>query len=384
MSTTPSHYHMVKGDTAKQAHVALPKGTYEEEHGRDGFYGPASHLYRTHRPTDWLNIEGPLKPRAFNTVKLQQSPKKIKPAIGRQPVLYNDDVVISVSYFKANDGDLENTMPHYFRNADGDDVYFIHQGSGLIETDFGPLGYETGDYIVIPKGTTYRIVPNVAENFFLIVESKTRIVQPDRGLLGLHALYDPALLQTPEPEPSDYVSPENKNEWPVNIKRCGDITTVTYPFNPLDVTGWKGDLSVWKLNIKDICPVMSHRAHLPPSVHSTLQANNFIICSFVPRPFEQAKDAERVPFYHRNIDYDEVIFYHDGDFFSRDGIDPAMITFHPAGIHHGPHPKAKDAAAKEKETNEYAVMVDTLNPLKITPEAHDTEWKEYYLSWQEK
>jgi len=381
-TTTPSHYHMVKGKVARQAHVGLPDGTFEEEHGRDGFYGPVSHVYRTHRPTDWTRIAGPLKPRAIDTNKLHERVKSVDPVLGRQAVLYNDDVVVLINRFNATGQDLNHIMPYYFRNGDGDEVYFIHQGEGLFETDFGPLSYRRGDYIVIPKGTTYRIVPTTGEQFLVIFESRSRITQPDRGLMGLHALYDPALLETPEPQPSTY-QPLNNSEWEIKIKRGGDITSVFYPFNPLDVIGWKGDLSVWKLNIQDICPVMSHRAHLPPSVHSTLMGEHFIICSFVPRPFEFPPEAERVPFYHRNIDYDEVIFYHDGDFFSRDGIDPGMITFHPAGIHHGPHPKARNAVKSLQQTDEYAVMLDTYHPLKLTPEAHSVEWKEYYLSWQE-
>lgn len=360
-----------KGITTPQAHVALPEGTYEDEHGRDGFYGPVTHLYRTHAPTGWSRIEGPLKPRAFDCrqVKMQQHDS----IMDRVAVLYNEDVVIHIAKPTA-------PMGYYFRNADGDEVYFIHEGQGIIETDFGPLYFQKGDYLVIPRGTTYRLLPETAENFFLVIESFSRIVQPDRGLMGQHALYDPAMIKTPDPQPIA----EEGVEWEVRVKRLGELTSIFYPFNPMDVVGWKGDLTVWQLNIKDFRPVMSHRAHLAPSVHTTFQGSNFVICSFVPRPLEEDPDAVRVPFYHRNIDYDEVLFYHAGNFFSRHGIDAGMITFHPQGIHHGPHPQAVEASLKKERTDEVAVMLDTSRPLRMTPEAQAAEWKEYYLSWQSK
>lgn len=363
-------YPLVKGIVALQAHVALPEGTFEEEHGRDGFYGPVSHLYRTHAPTAWSRIEGPLKPRAFHCLTTQSSAATA--ILDRVPLLYNEDVVV---HFARPTG----PMPFYFRNADGDEIYFIHKGNGTIETDFGPLLFEPGDYLVIPRGTTYRLLPETTDNAFLVIESFSRIRQPDRGLMGQHALYDPAIVKTPSPQPI-----QEDEEWEVQIKRFNEITSVFYPFNPMDVVGWKGDLTVWQLNIRDFRPVMSHRAHLAPSVHTTFQGQGFVVCSFVPRPLEEDPEAVRVPFYHRNIDYDEVLFYHAGNFFSRDGIDAGMITFHPQGIHHGPHPKAVESSKQKTATDEVAVMLDTEKPLRMTDAAQATEWKAYYLSWQAK
>jgi homogentisate 1,2-dioxygenase len=363
-------YPLVKGIVTRQAHVALPQGTFEEEHGRDGFYGPVSHLYRTHAPTGWSRIEGPLKPRAFDCLTAQPTDSNV--ILDRVPLLYNEDVVVHFARPTA-------AMPFYFRNADGDEVYFIHKGNGTIETDFGPLAFEPGDYLVIPRGTTYRLLPKTTDNAFLVIESFSRIRQPERGLMGQHALYDPAVVKTPTPQPI-----QDDTEWEVRIKRLNEVTSVFYPFNPMDVVGWKGDLTVWQLNIRDFRPVMSHRAHLAPSVHTTFQGQGFVICSFVPRPLEEDPEAERVPFYHRNIDYDEVLFYHAGNFFSRDGIDAGMITFHPQGIHHGPHPRAVEASKQKTATDEVAVMLDTEKPLRMTEAAQATEWKEYYLSWQAK
>ncbi|MBC7474206.1 MAG: homogentisate 1,2-dioxygenase [Candidatus Sericytochromatia bacterium] len=356
-------YPLRKGLYAKQAHLNLPEGTYEEEHGREGFYGKVSHLYRLHPPTSWTRIEGNLKPRAYNCNIIENDEKA-------HIILYNSDLVIYTHR-------LTRDMPYYYRNADGDEVRFIHEGQGVLETDFGAMAFTKGDYLVIPRGTTYRI--KVEQPIFcLLVESFSEINQPERGLLGPNALYDPATIETPEPSPII-----DDREWELKIKRLGEETSVFYPFNPIDVVGWKGDLSVWKISIKDICPVISHRAHIPPSVHSTFIGSKFVICSFVPRPLESEEGALKVPFYHRNIDYDEVIFYHDGDFFSRDGIKPGTITFHPQGIHHGPHPKALKNSSKKEKTDEYAVMIDARNPLIPSEDAQKVEWKEYYMSWKE-
>jgi homogentisate 1,2-dioxygenase len=362
-------FTLAKGNHAPQAHVGIPAGTYEEEHGRNGFFGRVSHLYHAHPPTGWTRIEGPLRPRALRTQDL--TPPNRKDPRG-EPVtfLYNDDVALKVSRPMA-------PMPFAFRNADADEVYFIHAGTGRIETDFGPLSYEPGDYLVIPRGTTYRLSPDTEENFYVIIESKSEITLPDKGLLGRNALFDAGVIQTPVPSPSLAVG----GEWELVIKRLGARTSVFYPFDPIDTVGWKGDLTVWKFNVRDFRPVMSHRYHLPPSAHTTLLGRNFVVCTFAPRPLETDPEALKVPFYHRNIDFDEVIFYHSGEFFSRDGIAPGMITFHPQGIHHGPHPKAISASKSKTETQEYAIMVDAKNPLKLTPEAESVEWADYWASW---
>jgi homogentisate 1,2-dioxygenase len=372
------NFPISKGRATKQPHVALPEGTFEEEHGREGFFGRVSHLYHAHPPTGWTRIEGKLRPHAFYLNKVE--PTDLKDKNGWSiPILYNDDLIISISR-------RSEASPAYYRNADGDELYFVHHGEGKVETDFGVLDYEKGDYIVIPRATTYRFVPATKDNFFVHVEAHSEILPPtpeQKGLMGMHALYDNGALTIPEF--TEYVdNGANGKEYEIRIKRLGEWTSIFYPFDPIDIVGWRGDLTVFKINMRDIRPVMSPRVHLPPPVHTTFMAENFVVCSFLPRPLEEDQDTLKVPFYHRNTDYDEVLFYHDGDFFSRDNIEAAMMTLHPQGIHHGPHPKALRNQDKLTRTNEMAMMIDARRPLTIAPAAEAVEWKEYWGSWAEK
>jgi homogentisate 1,2-dioxygenase len=364
-------YPLQKGKTSKQAHVALPEGTYEEEHGRKGFYGKSAHLYHAHPPTGWIRFEGKLRPHCIDCNKLE--PTDLRDPCGA-PIAFlgNDDVKLYVSR-------RSEPMPFYYRNADGDELIFVHRGEGMIETDFGPLDFEKGDYIILPRAVTYRIIPRTKDNFFLIIQSKTEFEQPEKGLLGQHALYDPAIITTPEPRPNL----DDNKEWAVRIKADDEFSTVVYPFNPIDVVGWKGDLTVWKLNVRDIRPIMSPRAHLPPSAHTTFVTQGAVVCTFLPRPLEEDADCVKVPFFHRNTDYDEFLFYHDGDFFSKDNIAAGMATLHPRGIHHGPHPKALKNQAKKERTDEVAVMLDGLNPMHVLPPGEAAEWHDYWKSWME-
>jgi len=271
-------------------------------------------------------------------------------------------------------------MPFYYRNADGDELVFVHRGQGVLETDFGPLPFERGDYIVIPRAVTHRFMPATSDNFFLIVQSGAEFDPPEKGMIGQHALYDPAVITTPEPAPQL----DDLREWEVRIKVEDELSRVWYTFNPIDVVGWKGDLTVWKINMRDIRPIMSPRAHLPPSAHTTFVTQGAVVCSFLPRPLEEDPEALRVPFFHRNTDYDEFIFYHDGDFFSRENIRPGWATLHPRGIHHGPHPKALKNQAAKTRTDEYAVMLDGLNPIHVLPAGEAVEWQDYWASWMER
>ena len=367
----------MEGKASRQAHADLPKGTYERELGREGFYGAATHMYHTHPPTAWSAWEGPLRPRCFDLSRIG------KPAGSpwqAAEVLYNDH--LRYRYWLA-----EGAMDHLVRNADGDDLLFVHQGSGDLFCDYGHLRIESGDYLVVPRGTMWRTV-FAGQAAVLMIEATNAAYQlPDRGLVGAHAIFDPAVLEVPimdEPFRAQQTPAAQKEDWRVRIKRRNVISTVTFPFNPLDAVGWKGSLAPVRLNVRDIRPVMSHRYHLPPSAHTTFEAGRFVVCTFVPRPFETDPDALKVPFFHNNDDYDEIIFYHAGDFFSRDNIHPGMLTFHPSGFAHGPHPRALQAMLESRKpaTDEIAVMVDARDAIDVGQTAEQLEWKGYVDSWK--
>lgn len=364
----------IRGRVAAQAHVGLPEGTVEEEYARNGFFGRYAHLYRRHPPVGWTRIEGPLRPRAYNLLRLDASPSD--DFLGaRKGVLGNADVRLSWA-------NLASAMPFLFRNADADEILFVHAGAGRLETDFGPMAYEPGDYLLVPRGTAYRLAPT-SPSQFLVIEAFSEVSFPEKGMLGQHALFDPAVLEVPTPEASSLAASPT-GEWELRILQRNEVTKVFYPFNPHDVVGWKGTLSALKLNVRNIRPVSSDRYHLPPSAHTTFIMRNAVVCSFLPRPLENGDPlALKVPFYHSNIDFDEVLFYHSGDFFSRSGIGAGMLTFHPQGIHHGPQPKAMERSKAAKQTDEVAVMLDTKMPLQVLSPAMSTEMTDYWKSWKE-
>jgi homogentisate 1,2-dioxygenase len=369
----------IRGRVATQAHVGVPEGTCEEEYARNGFSGRYAHLYRTESPTGWTQIDGELRPRAYDPAH-QWVPGSTRPGdwLGsRRAYLENEDVRLHLA-------SIDEPMPYFFRNADADELLFIHEGTGRIETDFGPLDFEPGDYLIIPRGTVYRLAPLKCRARMLVIESFSEIRFPEKGMLGEHALFDPAVIRVPSPEPSQ-ARPSVTGEYELRIQRLGQISSVFYPFNPLNTVGWKGTLSVMQLNVRDIRPVSCDRYHLPPSAHTTFLGQNWVVCSFLPRPLENGDPtAMKVPFIHSNIDFDEVLFYHSGQFFSREGIGQGMITFHPQGIHHGPQPGAEKRTGGVQRTEEVAVMLDTRRPLRPTAWAAESELKDYWLSWQPK
>ena len=363
----------VEGRSSRQAHANLPEGTYEREMGKEGFFGPASHMYHTHMPTGWSDFEGPLQPRAFDATKIADTADS--PWSARE-LMHN-------AHTRIRFWNSTGKMDHLVRNGDGDELLFIHSGAGDLFCDYGHMTFRDGDYIVLPRGTMWRIESDSPVEGLLIEATNSSYMLPDKGLVGPHAIFDPAMLDSPEINDA-FRAQQGDDEWKVVIKRRNQLSTITYPFNPLDAVGWKGDLMPVKINWRDIRPLMSHRYHLPPSAHSTFVANRFVICTFVPRPFESDEDALKVPFFHNNDDFDELLFYHAGNFFSRDNIHPGMMTLHPCGFTHGPHPKAMKNAfePKAKATEEVAVMVDTRDALEVTGEAEKIEFKEYVDSWK--
>jgi homogentisate 1,2-dioxygenase len=367
------HFPKVEGRASRQAHADLPEGTYEREISKEGFFGPAAHLYHRHPPTGWVNFEGPLRPHAFDCTKLADAQDSPWNAV---ELLHNASV--RVRFWRCRD-----RMPGLARNADGDELLFVHSGNGEFFCDYGHLSFDAGDYILIPRGTMWRVECGAPLGALLIEATNNSYRLPDKGLVGPHAIFDAAMLDTPRIDDS-FRAQQGETEWRVAIKRGGQVSVVTYPFNPLDAVGWHGDLSVARINVRDLRPLMSHRYHLPPSAHTTFLSDRFVVCTFVPRPFETDPGAMKVPFFHNNDDYDEVLFYHAGNFFSRDNIHPGMITLHPAGFTHGPHPKALKNVLKpgKPATDEYAVMIDTRDALEIAQPAQSIEWTGYVDSWK--
>jgi homogentisate 1,2-dioxygenase len=274
-------------------------------------------------------------------------------------------------------------MSRLARNADGDQLLFVHQGEGDLYCDFGHLAFASGDYLVLPRGTMWRLECRAATALLMIEATNGSYQLPEKGLLGPHALFDAAMLDLPAMDEA-FRAQQSESEWRVDIKRLNAVSIATFPYNPLDATGWHGDLCVCRINVRDFRPVMSHRYHLPPSVHTTFLADRFIVCTFAPRPFETDPGAIKIPFFHNNDDYDEVIFYHAGDFFSRDNISPGMLTYHPAGFTHGPHPKAlaRMLVQPKPATDEYAVMIDARDALTVGEAATRVAWTGYVDSWK--
>jgi homogentisate 1,2-dioxygenase len=369
------HIPKTEGLSSKQAHADLPQGTYERELGKSGFFGPATHMYHTHAPTAWIDWEGPLRPRAFDLSKLSIS--SLSPWHASS---FMRNAHINVRWWI-----IDISMDHLVRNADGDDLLFIHEGEADLFCDYGHIHLQEGDYFMIPRGTQWRLEVVSLLKILLIEATNDSYFLPDKGIAGPHAIFDPAALEVPQmDEAFKHQQTAYNHPWKVVIKRQDVLSTVTFGFNPLDAVGWHGNLMPVKINWRDIRPLMSHRYHLPPSAHTTFLSSRFVVCTFCPRPIESDPGALKVPFYHNNDDYDEFLFYHRGEFFSRDNIHPGMVTIHPCGFPHGPHPGAFSIGAKaeRKETNEVAVMIDTRDPLDILPIVEDIEWKEYIHSWK--
>jgi homogentisate 1,2-dioxygenase len=370
MTERPVPPQWIRGDASRQAHADLPAGAVEEEHGREGFTGAASHLYRLHPPTGWQTVDGPLRPTALDLDRIEAG------GIDALPLGLLENQELRIGWWSRPAG----VPDWFFRDADGDVCYFVHAGDGTLETEYGPLAYRPGDFLVLPRATTHRIAADTPTRLLVVEAREGMISLPDRGLLGRHALFDPAIVDVPEPQPR-----HEPGEHMVRIARAGSVTTVTYPFHPFDVVGWKGDLAPFRLHVEDFRPVTSARYHVPPSAHTVFQGPGFVIALFAPRPLETDPAVLRVPFFHRNVDYDEAIFYHRGEFFSRAGIREGMLTFHPAGIHHGPQPEAvarSEARGPGGVADEVAVNIDARHHLLLTEHATRVRVDGYEQSWR--
>ena len=275
----------------------------------------------------------------------------------------------------------DQSMTYDYRNGQGDDLYFIHEGSGRIQTTFGELHYRPGDYIVIPRGTTYRFRPNDDPQRYLVIESASSIETPKRyrneyGQLLEHAPFSERDIRKPE----RLETFTERGAFEVRVKARDQITAYEFEFHPLDVVGWDGFLYPYIFNIEDFEPITG-RIHMPPPTHQCFEGRNFVVCSFVQRLYDYHPQALPVPYNHSNVDSDEVLYYVNGNFMSRRGIEVGSFTLHPSGIPHGPQPGLAEKSIGMTETHELAVMCDTFRPLRLTTLARDLDRPEYAYSW---
>jgi homogentisate 1,2-dioxygenase len=375
------------GEIPRKRHVQFRKedgGLFREEvMGTKGFSGIQSILYHHHPPTqigdarllrDWtvqLEDAGANRHRHFLTRKLLPGGDPID---GRQYLLINEDVAIGICM-------PTEPMDYFFRNGDGDEILFVHEGVGRVETVFGTLFYRPGDYIVIPVGTTYRIVTSGERTRFLVIESTGEITIPKRyrneyGQLMEHSPFCERDIRGPERLETHVV----EGEFEVRVKSRNQLHAYRYDFHPFDVVGWDGYLYPYVFSIHDFEPITGS-IHQPPPVHQTFAGPNFVVCSFVPRLFDYHPEAIPVPYYHSNVHSDEVLYYVEGNFMSRRGIESGSITLHPSGIPHGPHPGAIENSLGKDRTEELAVMVDTFRPLYVVRSALVVEDTGYLKSW---
>ena len=360
---------------------------YEELFGTIGFDGMSSLIYHTHRPTQVKEIikSYNVRPKIAvenNMKSLMLNGFNIKPfddfLDSRKCILINNDCQIILSAPK------QSLTTYYYKNTDSDEVIFVHKGSGKLRTFLGNIDFEYGDYLVIPRGVIYQINFNSTDNRLFIVESKNPVYSPKRyrnwfGQLLEHSPYCERDIHPPyELETCD-----EKGEYMIKVKKQDTIHEYIYAAHPFSAVGWDGYNYPYKFSIHDFEPITG-RIHQPPPVHQTFETNSFVICSFVPRLFDYHPKAIPTPYNHSNIDSDEVIYYVDGDFMSRNNVEKGFISLHPAGIPHGPHPGTMEKSIGMKETLELAVMVDTFKPLMVTEEALKIDDGKYYKSWLDK
>jgi homogentisate 1,2-dioxygenase len=387
----PSYHHL--GDIPPKRHTQFRKpdgGLYSEElFGTEGFSGNYSILYYTYPPTRVKKVERfPIEQYAHEEwderlqrhhhMKTAQLAPVGDAVLGRQTLMYNKDVVLAVAK-------PTTAMDYFYRDGDSDLVYFVHDGQGVLESTFGLLPYHEGDYIVIPRGTTFRFTHDAksTEQTFLVIEARGTIAPPRRylnnnGQFLEHSPYCDRDLRRPQ----ELVTHTERGEFEVRLKVGDTLTSYWYDFHPFNVIGWDGYEYPYALNIADFEPITG-RVHQPPPVHQTFQGPNFVICSFVPRKLDYHPQSIPVPYNHSNIDSEEMIYYVNGNFGSRRGIERASITLHPRGIPHGPHPGAVEKSLGVERTEELAVMVDTFYPLKLTTNAQSIDDAGYPYSWIE-
>ncbi len=383
------YYHTL-GSIPHKRHTQFrkPDGTLYSEQlfSTEGFSNDYSLLYHVHPPTQIIKTEKPVdvSPKIAEEKMLSHRSFdgfKIKPVAdyldSRIPILVNNDVHVVLASPK------HSVTEYFYKNADADEMIFVHEGSGILKTMYGELTFGYGDYLVIPRGTIHQLHFDGEENRLFIVESFTPIRFPKKYL----SKYGQLLEHSPYCErdiraPKNLVTHDERGDFLVKTKKKGVQYNIHYATHPFDVVGWDGCCYPYAFSIHDFEPITG-RVHQPPPVHQTFEANNFVVCSFCPRLFDYHPNAIPAPYNHSNIDSDELLYYVDGDFMSRKNVTRGMMTLHPAGIPHGPHPGAVAKSIGAKETKELAVMVDTFHPLMLTKQALEIENDDYVMSWAE-
>lgn len=382
----PRYHSMGKIPHKRHTVFRQPDGSlyHEQLFGTIGFDGMSSLLYHTYPPTQVLEVLGQedvtpeiavgknMTMKSFQGFEVAPNEDYIK---SRVPVLVNSDCKIVLS------APTKSMTDYFYKNADADEIIFIHKGSGKLRTQLGNLSFSYGDYLVVPRGMIYALEFNDSDNRLFIVESTSPIYTPKRyrnwfGQLLEHSPYCERDIRVPE----ELETHPEKGKFTVKIKKEDVLYTYLYATHPFDVVGWDGYNFPYAFSIHDFEPITG-RVHLPPPIHQTFETAGFVVCSFVPRLYDYHPDSIPAPYNHSNIDSDEVLYYVDGDFMSRNNIGKGQITLHPAGIPHGPHPGTYEKSIGKKETLELAVMVDTFKPLQITKAAINIEVKDYYKSW---
>jgi homogentisate 1,2-dioxygenase len=357
---------------------------YEQLFGTEGFHGMSSLLYHTHRPTQIKSVGEAVSVQPIAAVDKHITPRMLKGfqvnpendyLESRKVMMFNNDLHISVA------APLKGNEDYFYKNADADEVIFIHEGAGKLRTLLGNILFGPGDYLVVPRGIIYQIRFDTEKNRLFIVDSFSPVVTPKRyrnefGQLLEHSPFCERDIRTPE----ELETHDEKGEFTIKIKKQGMLHSVVYASHPFDVVGWDGYNYPYAFSIHDFEPITG-RVHQPPPVHQTFEAHNFVICSFCPRLYDYHPQAVPAPYNHSNIDSDEVLYYVDGDFMSRKHVEKGFMSLHPGGIPHGPHPGTMEKSIGQKETKELAVMVDTFKPLKLTAEAMNIDDGSYVTSW---
>lgn len=382
-------YHQL-GKIPNKRHIVYrdPAGKlYNEELvGTQGFSSLSSLVYHIYPPTQVLRTGAPMdmRPRIAieNNMRMLSFsgfdiPTEEDYLMSRKVLFVNNDLHIGLA--------APSQSPEYFfKNADADELIFIHKGSGTLSTMYGEIEFEQHDYLVIPRGTIYKINFDTDDNRFLFIESFSPVYTPSRyrnefGQLLEHSPF----CERDFKKPGNLITHDEEGEFEIMIKKRGQVFPYTYATHPFDVVGWDGYLYPYAFNIHNFEP-LTGRIHMPPPIHQNFEANNFVVCSFVPRLYDYHPQAIPAPYHHSNIDSDEILYYVEGEFMSRNNIKPGQLTLHPAGLPHGPHPGAIERSIGKTETKELAVMIDPFKPVAITQTAVELEVEDYYLSWMTK